>query len=55
MPDTDSRDIVERGYDQIAERNAAAEIQERSDEDGAPATFLWVVARKPLALEDAAR
>jgi len=25
--------------------------EERADEDGAPVTFLWVVARKPIALE----
>jgi SAM-dependent methyltransferase len=28
---------------------------ETADEDGTSVTFLWVVARKPLALEDAAR
>jgi len=28
---------------------------ETSDEDGAPVTFLWVVARKPGVHEDAAR
>jgi SAM-dependent methyltransferase len=46
---TNQRLVEEAG---LAIESAALEV---ADEDGAPVTFLWVVARKPVAPEDAAR
>jgi predicted TPR repeat methyltransferase len=46
---TDQRLVEEAG---LAIESAALEV---ADEDGAPVTFLWVVARKPLAPQDAPR